>query len=73
MRVLTDGQIKLYKVVMWIFAFTAICNLICGEWLIVMLDVIIAAYSYELYTINIEIKNYLRAKDALDSTHIDID
>ena len=73
MRQLSDNQIRMYKVVMWIFAFTTFFNLICGEWLIAMLDAIIAMCAYELYELNTEIKNYFWAKDALDSTHIDID
>ena len=73
MRQLSDNQIKMYKVVMWIFAFTTFFNLICGEWLVAILDAIIAMYAYELYSVYTEIKNYFWAKDALDGTHIDID
>ena len=73
MRQESDGQIKLYKVVMWLFAFTAFFNVIYGEWLTAMLDAIIAAYSYKLYTLNMEIKKYFRAKDALDDAYIGID
>lgn len=58
---------------MWVFAFIAICNLVYGEWLIAGLDTIIALYAHELYKLNTEIKNYVRVKDALDSTYIDID
>ena len=73
MRPFSDNQIRMYKVVMWIFAFTTFFNLICGEWLIAILDGIIAVYANELYSIHTEIKNYFWAKDVFDNTHIDID
>ena len=62
----------MYKVVMWIFAFTAFFNIICGEWLMAILDGIIAVYANELYSIHTEIKKYFEEKDALNSTHIDL-
>ena len=73
MRPFSDNQIRMYKVVMWIFTFTAFFNLICGEWLVAILDGIIAVYANELYSIHTEIKKYFEEKDALNSTHIDID
>ena len=73
MRPFSDNQIRMYKIVMWIFAFTAFFNIICGEWLMAILDGIIAVYANELYSVYTEIKNYFRVKDTLDNTYTDID